>query len=226
MIYSIISSAQVGSAGRIIRPNALAVSRLTSFWSTGFIRTARSKLSAARPKRGPHFDARRAVLSVRLAEHESEGHNKKLIAPVVTDMQNPVTPITEAAPAVAGFHDTRRLIPRLSEIVHYGAATIDENLLRVGAVEIYLGLFGLLQWDDWPSQPLHLRLLGPATCENDAPCGGGRRPIVGASPNLVIAQRYCNRTVSAVGRRSNRSIVRAKPSSARLQFSLDAGLSG
>ena len=36
-------------------------------------------------------------------------------------------------------------------------------------------MFGLLQWDDWPSQPLHLRLLGPATCENDAPSFASRQ---------------------------------------------------
>lgn len=56
------------------------------------------------------------------------GHNEKLIAPFVTDMQNPVTPIIEAALAGEGFHDERP-----SEVVHYGAATVDENLLRVGA---------------------------------------------------------------------------------------------
>jgi hypothetical protein len=32
-----------------------------------------------------------------LAEHESEGNDEELIALVVTDMQNPVTPIREAA---------------------------------------------------------------------------------------------------------------------------------
>jgi hypothetical protein len=31
------------------------------------------------------------------------------------------------------------MIARLSEVVHHGAATIDENLLRVGTVEIDLG---------------------------------------------------------------------------------------
>jgi hypothetical protein len=42
-------------------------------------------------------------------------------------------------------------------------------------------MFGLLQWDDWPSQPLHLRLLGPATCgtthlpslQDNMSCAGG-----------------------------------------------------
>jgi hypothetical protein len=55
-------------------------------------------------------------------------------------MQNPVTPIIEAALAGDGFHDARRTITRLSEIVHYGAALVDENFLRVGAMEIDLGL--------------------------------------------------------------------------------------
>jgi hypothetical protein len=58
--------------------------------------------------------------------------------PLVTGMQNPVTPIIEATLAGEGFHDARRMIPRLSKIVHCSAAIIDENLLRVGAVEIYL----------------------------------------------------------------------------------------
>src|SRR5262245_35455322 len=77
--------------------------------------------------------------SIRPAEHKSKGHNEELIAPLVTDMQNPVTPIIAAAYGGDRFHNTRRMIPRLSEIVHYGAAIIDENLLRVGAVEIDLG---------------------------------------------------------------------------------------
>jgi hypothetical protein len=49
------------------------------------------------------------LTSVRLAEHESEGNNEELIASVVTDMQNPVTPIIEAALAGEGFHDARRM---------------------------------------------------------------------------------------------------------------------
>jgi hypothetical protein len=76
--------------------------------------------------------------SIRLAEHESEGHNEELIALVVADMQDPVTPILEAALAGEGLHDTGRVIARLSKIVHHGAAAINENLLRVRAVEIYL----------------------------------------------------------------------------------------
>src|SRR5215813_1830826 len=70
-----------------------------------------------------------------LAEHESEGHNEELIALIVADMQDPVTPILEAALVGEGLHDTGRMIAR----VHHGAAVIDENLLRVRAMEIYLG---------------------------------------------------------------------------------------
>ena len=62
------------------------------------------------------------LTSVRLAEHESEGDNEELVASVVTDMQNQVTPIIEAALAGDGFHDARCTIPRLSEVAHYGAA--------------------------------------------------------------------------------------------------------
>ena len=62
------------------------------------------------------------LTSVRLAEHESEGTMKSSSPSVVTDMQNQVTPIIEAALAGDGFHDARCTIPRLSEVVHYGAA--------------------------------------------------------------------------------------------------------
>src|SRR5215831_16244977 len=74
-----------------------------------------------------------------LAEHESEGHNEELVALIVADMQDPVTPILEAARVGEGLHDTGRMIARLSKILHYGAAAIDENLLGIGAVEIHLG---------------------------------------------------------------------------------------
>jgi hypothetical protein len=76
---------------------------------------------------------------MRLAEYESEGHYEELIALVVADVQDPVTPILEAALVGEGLHDTGRMIARLSKIIHHGAAVIDENLLRVGAVEIDLG---------------------------------------------------------------------------------------
>ena len=41
-----------------------------------------------------------------LAEHEREGHNEEFIALIVDDMQDPVTPIFEAALVGEGLHDT------------------------------------------------------------------------------------------------------------------------
>src|SRR5262245_44621228 len=77
--------------------------------------------------------------SMGLAEYESERHNEELIALVVADMQDPVTPILEAALIGEGLHDTCSMVVRLSEVVHYGTALIEEHLPRVGAVEKYLG---------------------------------------------------------------------------------------
>jgi hypothetical protein len=74
-----------------------------------------------------------------LTEHEREGDNEELIALIVTDMQDPVTPIIEATLAGEGLHDAGRVIARLNKVIHQGAAMIDENLLRVGAVEVDLG---------------------------------------------------------------------------------------
>jgi hypothetical protein len=79
------------------------------------------------------------TMSMRLAEYESEGQNEELIALTVADMQNPVTPILKAALVGEGLHDAGRMIARLNEIADHRAAVIEENLLRVGAVEIYLG---------------------------------------------------------------------------------------
>src|SRR5262245_26385933 len=76
---------------------------------------------------------------MRLAEHESEGHNEELIALIVADVQDPVTPILKAALVGKGLHDAGRVIARLGKVVHHSAVMIHENLLRVGAVEIYLG---------------------------------------------------------------------------------------
>src|ERR1700740_2568159 len=75
---------------------------------------------------------------MRLAEHENEGHNEELIALIVADMQDPVTPILEVAFVSEGLHDAGRMIPRFGEVVHQSATMVDEYLLRVGAVEIYL----------------------------------------------------------------------------------------
>lgn len=77
--------------------------------------------------------------SIRLAEHESKGHDEELITLIVADMHDPVTPILEAEFVGEGLHDTGRVSACLSEVVHHGAAAICENLLRIGAVEIDLG---------------------------------------------------------------------------------------
>ena len=62
------------------------------------------------------------TMSIRLAEHESEGHNEELIALIVADMQDPVTPILGASLVGEGLHDAGRMIARLSEVVYHGAA--------------------------------------------------------------------------------------------------------
>jgi hypothetical protein len=73
-----------------------------------------------------------------LSEHESEGHDEELISLIVADMKNPVTPVLEATLVGERLHNAGRVIARLSEIVHHGAAVIDEYLPCVGAVEIDL----------------------------------------------------------------------------------------
>src|SRR6516225_1308192 len=77
--------------------------------------------------------------SMRLSQHESEGHNEELLSLIVADMKNPVTPVLEAALVGERLHNAGRVIASLSEIVHHGAAVIDEHLSCVGAVEIDLG---------------------------------------------------------------------------------------
>jgi hypothetical protein len=54
-------------------------------------------------------------------------------------MQDLVTPILEAALVCKGLHDTGRMIARLNQVAHNGAAVINENLVRIRAVEIDLG---------------------------------------------------------------------------------------
>jgi hypothetical protein len=76
---------------------------------------------------------------MRLAEYECEGHDEEFIALIVADVQDPVTPILEAALIGERLHEAGRMIARLSEIVYHGAAVIEENLLCVGAVKVYLG---------------------------------------------------------------------------------------
>ena len=44
------------------------------------------------------------AISIRLAEHKREGHNEELIALIVADAQDPVTPILKAALVGEGLH--------------------------------------------------------------------------------------------------------------------------
>ena len=83
--------------------------------------------------------------SMRLAEHKSERDNEELITEVIVDVQDPAAPIFGTARHGEGSHDTGRVITRLSEVVYHGAAAIDQNVLRVGAVEINCVMFSLLQ---------------------------------------------------------------------------------
>jgi hypothetical protein len=76
------------------------------------------------------------AISMGLAEHEGKGHNEELIALIVADTQDPITPIIEASLVGEGLDDAGRVIARLSKTVHQSAAAIDENLFGVGAVEI------------------------------------------------------------------------------------------
>jgi hypothetical protein len=64
-----------------------------------------------------------------LVEHENEGDDEEFITLLIADMQNPITPVIDATLAGEGFDDARCMLLRLSKIVHYGAAIIDENLL-------------------------------------------------------------------------------------------------
>src|SRR6516162_1907480 len=77
--------------------------------------------------------------SMRLSQYESEGHNEERLSLIVADMKSPFTPVLEAALVGERLHNAGRVIASLSEIVHHGAAVIDEHLSCVGAVEIDLG---------------------------------------------------------------------------------------
>ena len=80
-----------------------------------------------------------AAPSMRLAKHERERDDEQLVALVVADMQDPVAPIHKAVLVGEELHEAGRMIARLSEIAHHGAVVIEEYLLGVGAVKIYLG---------------------------------------------------------------------------------------
>jgi hypothetical protein len=76
--------------------------------------------------------------SMRLSEHESEGHNEELLSLIVADMKNPVTPVLEATLVGKRVDNAGRVIACLSKVVHYGATVIDKHLFRIGAMEIDL----------------------------------------------------------------------------------------
>src|SRR5262245_40378693 len=74
-----------------------------------------------------------------LAEHEGERHNEELIALIVADMQDPVTPILEATLVGDGLHNAGRVIASVGKIVYHGAAVVEEHLPGVRAMEEYTG---------------------------------------------------------------------------------------
>jgi hypothetical protein len=76
--------------------------------------------------------------SMRLSQHESEGHNEELLSLIVADMKNPVTPVLKATLVGERVHNAGRVIARLGKIVHYDAAVVDKHLFRIGAMEIDL----------------------------------------------------------------------------------------
>jgi len=76
--------------------------------------------------------------SIWLAEHEGERQDKLLTTLILAYVQNPITPILKAVPIGEGLHDAGPFIARFGKIVRDCTAVIDENLIRVGAVEIHL----------------------------------------------------------------------------------------
>src|SRR5262249_53733454 len=105
------------------------------------------------------------LTSMRLAEYKDERHDKEFIALVVTDVQDPVTPILEAALVGDGLDDVGRMITCLGEIVHHGAAVIEEHLLRGGAVKIDLGHVRPPWKDASASAAARASALAASTCE-------------------------------------------------------------
>src|SRR4029077_11979620 len=97
---------------------------------------------------------------MRLAKHENKGNDEELIAEIVADVQHPVTPIFKAVCFCEGLHDTGRVITRLAKIVYHGAAAIDENVLRVGAVEIHLGHVRPPSNDTWTGRKRDVSVRG------------------------------------------------------------------
>lgn len=100
------------------------------------------------------------------SEHEGEGYDEQLIAEIIVDMQDPLTPILEAARPDQGPHDACRAIACFGKIFHCGAAAVDQRLLRVGAVEIHLG------------HTRHLTRVAAMLSSHSASASGARREAV------------------------------------------------
>jgi len=91
--------------------------------------------------------------SMGLAEHECERDDKQLITEVVVDVQDPAATIFDVARHAEGSRDTGRVFTRFCEVVYYGAAAIDQNLVPDRAVEIHVGHVQPLSNDALLSQP-------------------------------------------------------------------------
>src|SRR6516225_9174569 len=74
--------------------------------------------------------------SMRFAKHGCKGNNKELVAEVVADMQDPGAPILGAARHGQRAHSASCVVPRFDQIADSGAASINQDSVRAGAVEI------------------------------------------------------------------------------------------
>jgi hypothetical protein len=75
---------------------------------------------------------------VRLAEHKQKGDDEKLFAEVIVHVQDPAAPIFEVSGRREGSYDAGRVIAGFDEVIYHRAASIDQDLLCVGAMEINL----------------------------------------------------------------------------------------
>jgi hypothetical protein len=76
---------------------------------------------------------------MRFAEHKREGHNEEFVANVVADVQNPATPILCAVCRGQRTHNASSVVSRFRQVADSGAVSIEQDPLRVGAVEVNLG---------------------------------------------------------------------------------------
>jgi hypothetical protein len=78
------------------------------------------------------------ALSMRFAEHGREGYDEDLIAEIIADVQDPATPIFPAGCHNERPHNESGMVMRCNQIIHGGAASINQHSLGVGAMEIDL----------------------------------------------------------------------------------------